>query len=235
MGGLPTRHRMVKPNVVRGRFYDLIPIKQQSDYEDSRTPLSPVGSVGRFTVSDYHLYFNPFLRHFQLFTGYLYVTKQTQRLDYIVKNKDFDEENVFVQMLFNVTLFSNTKNQQYIKDIIVSLGYENHLNAFNAAVMFANKQEDEFNKYVEDTDFGEESPEGNLDTYTFTKKVSFNWGSYFDSKAPSPFYNEKLASLDQTSAFDKLDAITSEMNAMKTALNNQTIKLNIKLNGVNNA
>ena len=30
-------------------------------------------------------------------------------LDYIVKNKDFDEENVFVQMLFNVTLFSNTK------------------------------------------------------------------------------------------------------------------------------
>lgn len=77
-------------------------------------------------------------------------------LDYIVKNKDFDEENVFVQMLFNVTLFSNTKNQQYIKDIIVSLGYENHLNAFNAAVMFANKQEDEFNKYVEDTDFGED-------------------------------------------------------------------------------
>lgn len=88
---------------------------------------------------------------------------------------------------------------------------------------------------IEDTDFGEESTEGNLDTYTFTKKVSFNWGSYFDSKAPSAFYNEKLASLDQTSAFDKLDAITSEMNAMKTALNNQTVKLNIKLNGVNNA
>lgn len=77
-------------------------------------------------------------------------------LDYVIKNKEFDEEYQLFQMLFNATLFSNTKNQQYIKDIIVSLGYENHLNAFNAAVMLANKQKDEFNKFVEYTDFGED-------------------------------------------------------------------------------
>ena len=40
-------------------------------------PLSPIGSVSRFTVSDYQLHFNPFLQHFQPFKkGYLHITEE---------------------------------------------------------------------------------------------------------------------------------------------------------------
>ncbi len=77
-------------------------------------------------------------------------------LNYIMKYSDHDDSYKIFHLLFDTALFSNEKNQQQIKDIVIELGYEDNLNTFNAAVLFANKNIDELNKFIEDNNFGED-------------------------------------------------------------------------------
>ncbi len=77
-------------------------------------------------------------------------------LNYIMEYSDFDDSYKIFHLLFDTALFSNEKNQQQIKDIVIKLGYEDNLNTFNAAVLFANKNIDGLNKFITDNNFGED-------------------------------------------------------------------------------
>lgn len=66
------------------------------------------------------------------------------------------------------------------------------------------------------------SEEGNLNVITLnTQKLSFQWGSFFNGMSPVSYYNG-LDFSDKTAASDQ---ITSELNAMYTAMNNNTLEL----------
>lgn len=77
-------------------------------------------------------------------------------LNYIMEYSDYDDSYKIFHLLFDTALFSNEKNQQQIKDIVIKLGYDDNLNTFNAAVLFANKNIDGLNKFITDNNFGED-------------------------------------------------------------------------------
>lgn len=68
-----------------------------------------------------------------------------------------------------------------------------------------------------------------LNTYTYQINAStldFKWGNFFETKSPATFYNEKFA----TGATKKdVDNIFAELEAMNTALNNDTLVLTASL------
>lgn len=68
-----------------------------------------------------------------------------------------------------------------------------------------------------------------LTTYTYTISVSyldFSWGSFFGNASPASFYNTKF----MTGATKKdVDNIFAELEAMNTALNNDTLVLTASL------
>lgn len=64
--------------------------------------------------------------------------------------------------------------------------------------------------------------EGNLNVITLTSEtLKFQWGSFFNGKSPVSYYNG-LGFSNKTTASDK---ITSELNAMYTAMNDNTLEL----------
>lgn len=67
-------------------------------------------------------------------------------------------------------------------------------------------------------------------TYSITdKKLSFNWGTFFNSKDPTEFYNgvySKVKDFDEVAK--GVTAITTELEAMKTAFSGQTITLKVE-------
>lgn len=68
--------------------------------------------------------------------------------------------------------------------------------------------------------------EGNLNKITLNaKKLSFTWGSFFNNVSPVTYYNG-LEFTDKTAASDQ---ITSELNAMYTAMNNNTLELTAEI------
>ena len=68
-----------------------------------------------------------------------------------------------------------------------------------------------------------------LNTYTYQINASildFDWGNFFENKSPATFYNEKFA----IGATKKdVDNIFAELEAMNTALNNDTLVLTASL------
>lgn len=77
-------------------------------------------------------------------------------------------------------------------------------------------------------DLTEVSPteEGNLNVITLnTQKLSFQWGSFFNKVSPVTYYNS-LEFADKTTASDQ---ITSELNAMNTAMNDNTLELTAEI------
>lgn len=73
-------------------------------------------------------------------------------------------------------------------------------------------------------DLTNETPteEGNLNVITLNAKtLSFTWGSFFNKQSPVTYYNS-LEFIDKTTASDQ---ITSELNAMLTAMNDNTLEL----------
>lgn len=77
-------------------------------------------------------------------------------LNYIVKYTHFDDTYTIFYLLFCTTLLSNKKNQEYIKNIVIELGYTDNLNTINAAILFINQQIDELYKFIEENNFGED-------------------------------------------------------------------------------
>lgn len=77
-------------------------------------------------------------------------------------------------------------------------------------------------------DLTNETPteEGNLNVITLNAKtLSFQWGSFFDGESPVTYYNS-LEFADKTTASDQ---ITSELNAMYKAMNNNTLELTAEI------
>lgn len=77
-------------------------------------------------------------------------------------------------------------------------------------------------------DLTEVSPkeEGNLNVITLNaQKLSFKWGSFFNGMSPVSYYND-LEFDNKTAASDQ---ITSELNAMRTAMNDNTLELTAKI------
>ena len=72
-------------------------------------------------------------------------------------------------------------------------------------------------------DLTNETPteEGNLNVITLSETLSFKWGSFFNGMSPVSYYNG-LDFSDKTTASDQ---ITSELNAMHKAMNNNTLEL----------
>lgn len=68
---------------------------------------------------------------------------------------------------------------------------------------------------------------GNTKTITIpASTLDFTWGSFFDNKAPSTYYNEKYASeSDNGKLTTAADEITSELKAMHDQLDGKKIKL----------
>lgn len=68
---------------------------------------------------------------------------------------------------------------------------------------------------------------GNTKTITIAAStLDFTWGSFFDNKAPSTYYNEKYASEnDNGELTTAADEITSELKAMHDQLDGKKIKL----------
>ena len=61
------------------------------------------------------------------------------------------------------------------------------------------------------------------------KKLSFNWGTFFNSKAPTEFYNGVYSEVkDFDEVAEGVTAITTELEAMKTAFSGKTITLKVK-------
>lgn len=68
--------------------------------------------------------------------------------------------------------------------------------------------------------------EGNLNVITLTSEtLKFQWGSFFNGMSPVSYYNG-LDFSDKTAASDQ---ITSELNAMYTAMNNNTLELTAEI------
>lgn len=67
-------------------------------------------------------------------------------------------------------------------------------------------------------------------TYSITeKKLSFKWGTFFNNKAPTVFYNGVYSGVnDFDEVFNGVTAITTELEAMKGAFANQTITLKVE-------
>lgn len=67
-------------------------------------------------------------------------------------------------------------------------------------------------------------------TYSITnKKLSFKWGTFFNNKAPTEFYNgvySKVNDFDEVA--EGVTAITTELEAMKGAFTGQTITLKVE-------
>lgn len=77
-------------------------------------------------------------------------------------------------------------------------------------------------------DLTNETPteEGNLNVITLNAKtLSFQWGSFFNKVSPVTYYNS-LEFADKTTASDQ---ITSELNAMYKAMNNNTLELTAEI------
>lgn len=62
------------------------------------------------------------------------------------------------------------------------------------------------------------------------KTFSFDWGSYFDGKAPSEFYKEKEGSKGEKTLREYYQQALQELQAMKTALNGGDLKLTATFN-----
>lgn len=62
------------------------------------------------------------------------------------------------------------------------------------------------------------------------KTFSFDWGSYFDGKAPSEFYKEKEESKGSQTLREYYQKALKELQAMKTALNDGELKLTATFN-----
>lgn len=81
------------------------------------------------------------------------------------------------------------------------------------------------------TDFDTTNDSKNEDagTYTHTENINvdFTWGSFFDKKAPSKFYNNLFEVGTVTDA--QLNAISTELDTMKAVLNNQKLTLTATL------
>lgn len=75
------------------------------------------------------------------------------------------------------------------------------------------------------------STSGNSTTITLPAgNLDFTWGTFFDSKSPANFYNEKYANeTDQVALGNAADEITTELKAMYDQLNDKKIKLVAKL------
>lgn len=68
-----------------------------------------------------------------------------------------------------------------------------------------------------------------LNTYTYQINASnlvFKWGNFFENKSPATFYNEKFAT---GATKEDVDNIFAELEAMNTALNNDTLVLTASL------
>ena len=67
-------------------------------------------------------------------------------------------------------------------------------------------------------------------TYSVTnKKLSFKWGTFFNSQDPTDFYNGVYSKVnDFGEVAEGVTAITTELEAMKGAFANQTITLKVK-------
>lgn len=64
---------------------------------------------------------------------------------------------------------------------------------------------------------------GNFEVYKLdSKKVKFNWGSYFGHESPCTYYN-KFADADKTASM--ADKVQEEITAMSTQLNSKKIRL----------
>ena len=76
-------------------------------------------------------------------------------------------------------------------------------------------------------DLTNETPteEGNLNVITLSETLSFKWGSFFNGMSPVSYYNG-LDFSDKTTASDQ---ITSELNAMYKAMNNNTLELTAEI------
>ena len=76
----------------------------------------------------------------------------------------------------------------------------------------------------------EEEDKTIYNTYSITnKKLSFKWGTFFNSKAPTEFYNgvySKVNDFDEVA--EGVTAITTELEAMKTAFSGKTITLKVE-------
>lgn len=72
-------------------------------------------------------------------------------------------------------------------------------------------------------DLTNETPteEGNLNVITLSETLSFQWGSFFNGMSPVSYYN----GLDFSNKTTASDQITSELNAMLTAMNDNTLEL----------
>ena len=85
-----------------------------------------------------------------------------------------------------------------------------------------------------DTDFVDvSSGQGDnaiYNTYSITeKKLSFKWGTFFNNKAPTEFYNGVYSGVnDFGEVFKGVTAITTELEAMKGAFTGQTITLKVE-------
>ena len=83
------------------------------------------------------------------------------------------------------------------------------------------------------TDFDKNSDDPDYDTYTLKSAKltqTFGWGTFFDGKAPTTFYNNKYEdAMDNFSEVTAgVTAITTELRAMKNAFTGQTITLKIE-------
>lgn len=76
-------------------------------------------------------------------------------------------------------------------------------------------------------DLTNETPteEGNLNVIKLSETLSFQWGSFFNKVSPVTYYNS-LPFADKTTASDQ---ITSELNAMYKAMNNNTLELTAEI------
>lgn len=144
----------------------------------------------------------------------------------------FNKETHNMYLKFSLKYLTGSKNDPHpnnqknlIKDAGNAIG-TTYRNKAKTAASTAEGTLDSWT-YIEapaTVDLTNETPtaEGNLNVITLdAKKLSFTWGSFFNNVSPVTYYNS-LEFADKTTASDQ---ITSELNAMYTAMNDNTLEL----------
>lgn len=143
----------------------------------------------------------------------------------------FDKETENMSLVFSLKYLTGSENDSHThnqKNLIQDAG--NAITTYRTqpktAASTAEGTLDSWT-YIEapaTVDLTNESPtkEGNLNVITLSaKKLSFQWGSFFNGMSPVSYYNE----LDFSNKTTASDQITSELNAMYNAMNNNTLEL----------
>lgn len=147
----------------------------------------------------------------------------------------FNKEEQTMSLVFSLKYLTGSENDPYTnnqKNLIKDAGNEIGTKRTQAktASSTAEGTLDSWT-YIEapaTVDLTNESPtkESNLNVITLSaKKLSFQWGSFFDGKSPVSYYN----SLEFSNKTTASDQITSELKAMYTAMNDNILELTAEI------